>query len=735
MVPLLTISIDTLVLFSEVQGTAVFFRRQDCFTLCETLETSWYLNKTLERSYRYMECAIKIPDEIFHDHYFQSELANFLFCRDQLVKYHGISEARLTYTQLLTSILRAVGCTVDVPRITERVRSHYRHTFVNTEGYWSPTLWYLVKVAIQKSLDCGDLGRLGYKMFKLHLMCSLGKDAVDANLSSGILHAISSKILRYLRKLGSFCPNWLRDMVLKTSASVREILDARWTEEEAAQSPPHLWKPSQFDLDRDTQLSLKESREYILRCLTKQNSTPFELAFHPKHIPRGSLKDFMSLNGTFFDEAYRANPYVALYDIEQAVEHGIDDWVASVTDVDQSCAQLDTLMEKYLSSALDTYQSNPECTSIMFLTMIELWVALDKIVVGAIPALNHHSPEIPTELLQSPLLRKITNSHRLRCAYQHLSARRSRSLLGQSVFSDEFAEDMSPVRHQVNFSTLRHHMEEYGCPAYSHVWCSSAARVLSTCFALRLKTSVHYGYFTYQLSPSPELYQYVSWTSHTSNSVLAAQAADRHGLSPQEFISFGLLRSGGSLQWLNILQALRGRTLNLRRRDVHLLLAHAASQVGPLELHSNEWIWHRELQEPSFCYALLDELEGSFADVGACSLDGVMMNSISFLVTQLLAWCRHEDTLERAFRLLRNIRIKTFKWVRELSYSLMVSPLNKDQSELLMDMAATCRSTFDVDAATVHRLLCSAEDVDALLSCAIFIHAHGPADSQCTSSF
>ena len=66
------------------------------------------------------------------------------------------------------------------------------------------------------------------------------------------------------------------------------------------------------------------------------------------------------MNGTFFEEAYHVSPYVTLYDVEQAVEQGIDDWVACVTDVDEACIQLEILMDKYLSSSLHRYQTYPE---------------------------------------------------------------------------------------------------------------------------------------------------------------------------------------------------------------------------------------------------------------------------------------------------------------------------------------------------------------------------------------
>ena len=222
------------------------------------------------------------------------------------------------------------------------------------------------------------------------------------------------------------------------------------------------------------------------------------------------------------------------------------------------------------------------------------------------------------------------------------------------------------------------------------------------------------------------LAKYVENISHTPNGVLSAQADCPADLPLDEFITFGHLRSGGSLQWLNILQGLRSRTLNLRRHQVHFLLAQAAFQVGPLDLDTGSWIWHQELQDSCFCNALLDELDSLIVEVGARSVDGVLMSSVSLLLTRVLGSSPSEDVSKRAFVLLRSVRRKTFSWVQELSYDLAKAPTNEERRNLLLDMAATCRSTFDVHPDTIRKLFHSAEDIDALLSCAFFIRTLCP---------
>ena len=744
---------------------------------------------------------------MFHDQYFQFELANFFLNPDEF-RGPGIpsEDTTATHIKLLASVLRTVGRRIEVPSISRRVQSHYKFQSLSRSS-----LWLLIKVAIQTSLGHSDFGRVCYKAFILHFMCNLSKDAIDGNLSSHLLHAISVKILRRLRKLDCSVPNWVCDMVLKTSACLRETLETRW-KEIAAQSPSPSWQPSLLDLAGDTQLSLVLSKDYICSSLSESAPKLHDSPICPKHPPRGTLHDFLSSSGTFFEETYRVHPFITLYDVERTVEEGIDDWVARVTEVDQACVQLEILMDKYLSSSLYRYYGNPEHISIMLLTVIELWIALDKLVVGVVPKLAYYSPEIPTRLLYRLLLHKTTDLHRLRRVYQYLSSRHSRFHPGCTVFSDEFTKKMFPVRHHVkcpdnvNSPDLWHQFADYGptrsphveitvfelqCPVSLHIWRSATARIRDpffTCLSIEpgrrdkgdlvpffnipflqpylvkhwispvtsqvyltclapsdlelsnifrdISKDYHTGnvrdeYFAYRLpSESRGLYQYVNSTTHAPNGVLVAQAECPDNLSLHEFIAFGHLRSGGSLQWLNILRELRGRTLNFRRHDVYLLLAQTATQVGPLDPNAAEWVWHQELQESSFCYTLLDELESLLVEVGTQSLDGVMMSNVSFLLTRLLASCPDGDISERAIGLLLRVRRKTFHWVQELSYDLMVAPTKTERNELLRDMAATCRSTFDVGPDKVHKILRSVEDIDALLSCAIFIHANVPVDSR-----
>ncbi|KAF8551736.1 hypothetical protein OG21DRAFT_1498931 [Imleria badia] len=903
---------DILAFFIRRQNAAIILTKQENFTLCEAFEVSpseydvRYTPEPLICSYP--RSAVETPNGVFDDRAFQSELANFLTRPNDVnlgsplpppddpqyanALFNGILQSvgadvpRVTKrVALLIGNLRGGGRTPDFSRVIKHVRDHIGRSW-EIDGEVSvlrrSPLWLLIRVAIQMSVNHAP-GRALYKHFMLFFTCTLARDESNPNLSCDLLHLMSAQILRRLRKLGSSVPDWLSELKVR---------------------PSTFRNPPRDELTRDTQLSLLHCGDYIRNALANPGHKSASTPFHFSHGRRGTIEDFLSSNGTFFDEAFDADPDVTLYDVQRSVEQGIDDWLARITNVDEACEQLENLMDRYMTEAYKARWAdlNPEHVSTRLLTGIELYVALDKLVVKEVPMLADYPPEIPIAFLERLLLRRTTSLHRLSCAYQYLSARHSRSRPGWSVLLDEFTKDSFPVRYYDQFPHLQHlkarieaehaiekdaggigpqhgnaglartHDEsqesqqpiperrlaewaqsplpalplhakvvvfELQCPACIRIWRSAAPRILhhfynaifddktshayaeqetwlSTLRHIRrdvldrrhvdfyeehhllarvpafqpyivkrqgppLRVQIHLAYFylrEYQSRnglilryvvqhPDPytvekdrlsmwqpqrrysdeelssylqyhlefpfhskALVKYMKYTSHTSNDVLSAQADCPPDLSLDEFVAFGHLRSGGSLQWLNILQGLRSRTLNLRRPQVHYLLANAAFEVGPLDLNTRTWIWHQELQDPFFCNALIDELENLFVDVGASSMDGVLIHSILLLLTRVLASSPSEDVSDRAIALLRKIRRKTFSWVRDLSYDLAKAPTDRERRNLLLNMASTCRSTFDVDpdSATARKLLHYAEDVDALLSCAFFIQTLGPGD-------
>ncbi|KAF8122530.1 hypothetical protein EV363DRAFT_1554095 [Boletus edulis] len=777
---------------SDDETRGVIFRKQDHCTLYEAFNVNRGLSGGMKVACSHPDQAIEIPNQVFDDEDFRYRLAGSL-C--------GMSQESPT-----DMFEWGVGHPVEPKRITKSVyivgRMH-----PHKRGDWRCLdLWNLIRVAVQHSLDHSPLGHGAYKVFMLFFICKLANDAVDASLPTDFpYHMMLAKILRRFKKLGYSISQWLDDTVLHTCTSLLQIIDQRRRELQATQHSSPPWNPSQLNFIKDIQHALPHIHECFSTSLTSCGSDPPRIIPISRHHLPGTLNKILSCPEWFITVLRDDNIAIAIYEIERVVREEIDDWVACIVDVNKACQQLELLVHQYQLLALGMYRDayDPNQVSIMLSTIIELWVALDKLVIKEIPILADYSPEVPMHLFCRLLLHDDMSIHRLCRAYQYLYTRHARAHSGWSALTSDFNNHSFPCRYYDGSPCLQRLkvsiedilpaeplyakvvLFELQCPVLFDAWRSvtcwisppqmghpdpyqawhkqvfwisalqphilvarkpsltlfsnpSAPHDWQTIYyvyersSLRLESFKHA--YTYKLSSGPYrdsgMQRYLDSTEHTSNEVLAAQVNCHSNLSLHEFIAFAHLRSGGSLQWFNILQELRRRTLNFRRQEVYLLLAQASSQVGPLS-SNGELLWHQELQDASFCHALLGELESLFIDVEVGSLDGPTIAIISLLAGKLVSK-PSGDISESAIKLLRNVRRKTFDRVHELLYDVRISPTDEGNIEVLREMAAVCRGTFGVGTTESHKLFCSVQDIEIALSCAMIIHMYAPVASPGT---
>ena len=908
----LTILADVLSYFIRAQNAAVIFRKCADATVVESFEVS-PCAKAVMGSRGKLVCsypgpAIAVPNEVFEDSLFISELAHFL-CQmnednlDAAPKTHKagstVVEERDTVhpryiTELLTGILRGVGRPADIHRITKRIGDDV--VWNNSRLPWRrSSLWLIIRVAIQTTIERNSLDRNLYKSFILFFMNELAQRALHHGMSNDVLQWVVAKISRRLMKMGDSATEWLSMAVLETCTDIRVLFDERWKRVQAIDAVSPLWTPSTLDLSADTRLSLLSSFRYISNVLLNSHFVSSSSSFKPKLRSRGKLDDFLSANGNFFQVAYQDEPYLTLYDVEREISLGIDEWVTGILtlDIDNASERLELLANDYSIAALQAYKNNPEDTSRMLLTVVELWIALDKLNTRQIPMFVDYSPEVPTSLLERLLLRHPENILRWRLAYEYIRTRHLNAKSGWSIFSDradvnsfavryynqsfelktlkstivrdanfarrkkvedlndanvlhaQLREQVAHVDHdyrpsgkhvkkrcgkckleqQIKGMTIGVHewplpsdsdrsatiIFELNCPVAFNMWrsltlhllvdlCSPSPKPLQPfvvlerysslhCYLVKhprsritlasdvkpfskshySKTSIpsvedrvcvnnalHFRYFdsvarirtsnffdtlslasrcSYHLASGPyqNLQPYLQDTTHTSNDVICNQAGCHKDLSLHEFVAFGHLRSGPSLQWFNILREIRANMLSFRREEVHMLVAQAACQVGPFS-SDKKMIWHHELACSSFCWSLLNELETLVTAVSGNWLEGITMNTVSLLVSRLLAgpftMKNGINIAHRAYQLLRIMREKTFTWVVELLAKFENTTDESEKVDLqsrLRDTAAICRSTFDVgEMNDLTQILNSSGDVEILFTCAIIIHDNTP---------
>ncbi|KAH7924414.1 hypothetical protein BV22DRAFT_1013320 [Leucogyrophana mollusca] len=454
---------DVLVFLIRAQNAAVVLRELDQETIFESFEVSptavAVMGATGKLLCSYPGPAISVPNSIVHDATFRAELANFLARMNEDVLDAAatttkagsvvIEERDTTHpryiTSLLTAILRGLGKAAEIPRIRKRIGDDVQ--WHNARLPWRrSSFWLVIRVALQTSLVRMHSECSTYKTFLLFFMAQLTERALERDLPNEILYFMSAKISRRLAKLGSSASSSVTSVVQSATREVRKKLEARWLKVQEVQAASPDWAPESLDFEKDTNLSLLNSRSHLSSVLSGENLEYKPTTFHPTETRRRtSISDFFAGRCCYLAEAYEAEPFVALSDFESAVESGIDNWVSQVHDADSACLALEDSMSQYSTAALKHYSENPDNSSIMLLTLLELWIALDKVVVGKIPLLSEYQPEVPVSLLNPILLHNAEKLSRLDQAQQYLTERHSRANRA-SVFSDELSDECFAVR-------------------------------------------------------------------------------------------------------------------------------------------------------------------------------------------------------------------------------------------------------------------------------------------------
>ena len=227
--------------------------------------------------------------------------------------------------------------------------------------------------------------------------------------------------------------------------------------------------------------------------------------------------------------------------------------------------------------------------------------------------------------------------------------------------------------------------------------------------------------------PDNPLYQgldfSVSSTTHTTNAAIAAQSSGSRNLSLHEFIAFGSLRAGGGLQWMNIARELGAGDLSLNQDMVYVLFAQAVQQIGALSV-KGELLWHQDLAVDEFALTLVDKVHSMHNRVAANWQEATTLKSMTLILLRLLNATLCEAVTRAICELLRTIRETLYGWMVELVATFENSDSKHVEflKKRIRDVAVTCRTTFDSEAAHREQNFQTPRDVQILLHCGIVMH-------------
>ncbi|CAG8656980.1 15636_t:CDS:2, partial [Acaulospora colombiana] len=339
----------------------------------------------------------------------------------------------------------------DIPTkfITKRLDDHV--LWKSAEKPWrrSP-LWLVVRVCLQTTLaEWGLKDGSGYKAFQAFLMASILKDAVASypmSFTSDLLYFANAKLARRLFKMGNCVNDTSNKTLQKAVQTVQEIsnvLKQRWDLITRRWEKRVQWvAPDPKTFSGCTNVSFVNSRNHLLQVMDRRKTLgEGKSTFDAEEMER---KLHSTCVARRFSDRYqlpfkipREELDMALFDFERWIELHLPFWVDSPSRSEHDCLPLSKLIFHYRNTASPHYNGNPEALSVMHLCILELWVALDKLVVRWCGVLLEYSPEIPEDILDPLLLPYFDQMRRLHQVQEYLKDRHKHAAKSgnKSVFS------------------------------------------------------------------------------------------------------------------------------------------------------------------------------------------------------------------------------------------------------------------------------------------------------------
>lgn len=328
-------------------------------------------------------------------------------------------------TELLASFLRGIGEQVSVPRIRKNTREEV--IWRNSKMPWrrSP-LWILIRVSLQLTM-----GRLTvcsgetYKSFMVFMLAKTMNIATQCSSTSEVLHTMSVKISRRLLKLERPLGGTWLEQVRRIMSQTSQCLDERWGKVRNVMEPRlDLATLAELNMSSDTFMNLPDMEAFISSILQRSSESQ-PSSFCPVTVIESQNAERLPTLSAIFQNT---SPF-KLITVESWVASYLDSWVDINLQGGYLCREISELMVRYHTSASLQYAALPEAASRMFLVLLELWIAADKIAVDAHPLLKEYDPQIPIEVYQANLLCFRQDMERLHRAESYILQRREHAAI------------------------------------------------------------------------------------------------------------------------------------------------------------------------------------------------------------------------------------------------------------------------------------------------------------------
>lgn len=350
-------------------------------------------------------------------------------------------------TELLAAYLRSVGETVSVSSIQKNTRQDV--LWKDSRSPWHRSaLWLLIRVALQLFLSRQEgeaINEKVYKNFMLFFTAYILEKACDYDIATDLLWSAKAKVTRRRLKLETHAHAGVVQFVDNALSLAEAKLEKRWSNIQGSESLGHEFSDLRtLPVADDTKMML-EGLDSYLEATTKRRHCAPPVKLHKSC----SLPALTSPMNKAFDEFPSTTPTIfKLLRLESWVESDLDTWIEARIKDEQCCAELRLVIESYHQCAVKEYNNNPEAISMMILTVVRLWIALDRSAISQCPLLADYSPCFPVKVLQKLILPKKRQMERLQEVERYFEHRSTRSSFSvRHALLDYGMEDSFAVRY------------------------------------------------------------------------------------------------------------------------------------------------------------------------------------------------------------------------------------------------------------------------------------------------
>ncbi|KAF2131741.1 hypothetical protein P153DRAFT_336326 [Dothidotthia symphoricarpi CBS 119687] len=350
-------------------------------------------------------------------------------------------------TDLLQTIITALGEKEDVISITKNTRDET--LWKDCKRPWRRSaLWLFVRVSLQAFFSRNAPNKRSpdslYKAFMILFLTRLLDDENLKGLDSDVIYTVSAKLTRRLRKFEalqqfeSLQPHWALSVHLALIAA-HSFIHEKWNAAvESTEANIDFTFLENLQPEADLDIKLPDLNAFVSGMAARRRS-----AANPGFKPASEFPDLLPNaipDGISASSDYKSFHLAAL---EGWIEHNLQNWLSLHERDTTTCGKLRRLMTTYHCAASEAYAGIPISTSVMYLIILELWVACDKSACSIYPLLAKFDPEICMAELQCLLLPLKGQMERLHEIEKHVHSRISGSTKKSPSLYRDFGDKTS----------------------------------------------------------------------------------------------------------------------------------------------------------------------------------------------------------------------------------------------------------------------------------------------------